>query len=99
MHKMCIESRLVSSASARPNTPPRITPAQSQGARAMLGWSQRDLATKAGISLRALINFEQGSTEPRPDTMAKLAKAFDAAGVEFTRGEGRMGVSVPVGTH
>ena len=83
-----------SSSTAGPSRP-RITVAQCRGARVMLGWSQQELADKAGISVRSLVYFEMGKREPYKRTMASLIACFEAAGVEFTAGGGRVGVAVP----
>lgn len=62
----------------------------------MLGWSQEELAEKAKVSARAVVNFELGKTVPYKRTMASLIACFEAAGVEFTAGGGRVGVAVPL---
>lgn len=72
----------------------RITAAQCRAARALLGWSQDDLAERASLSVRALINFEQGKTVPQPRTMTRLIARFEEAGIRFTSGDGRRGVSI-----
>lgn len=37
--------------------------------------SQKDLAEKSGISVNAIIGFENGRTHPRPRTLMALAEA------------------------
>lgn len=73
-----------------------ITAAQCRGARGMLGWSQKELAERAGISARALFNFENGNTTPYPKTMTDLLACFEAAGVEFIETDGRIGATIRV---
>jgi len=41
------------------------------------GISQRTLARKAGLSNTTLAYIEAGETNPRPDTLEKIAKALD----------------------
>jgi transcriptional regulator with XRE-family HTH domain len=60
-----------------------ITPAQCRAARALLGWSQIELAEKAGISAVAVNQFETGISEPRRSTLDVVRRAFERAGVVF----------------
>jgi transcriptional regulator with XRE-family HTH domain len=60
-----------------------ITPAQCRAARALLGWSQKELAEKAGISAVAVNQFETGISEPRRSTLEVVRRAFERAGVVF----------------
>jgi transcriptional regulator with XRE-family HTH domain len=42
------------------------------------GWSQQDLAVKAGLSYNAVTKLEQGAAiYPRLDTLLKLADVFN----------------------
>jgi len=46
--------------------------------RLQKGWSQQDLAVKAGISYNAVTKLEQGAAiYPRLDTLLKLADIFN----------------------
>lgn len=69
-----------------------ITPRQIRAARALLDWSQQDLADKAIVSLNALARLERGTVDPRASTLSAVEKALMRAGVEFIpetdRGEG-----------
>lgn len=49
------------------------------------GLSQPKLAEKAGISVMALRNWEQGRREPYIGTAAKLAQALGVSLAEFDR--------------
>jgi transcriptional regulator with XRE-family HTH domain len=57
---------------------------QLRAARGLLGWSQSELATRAGLSLPTVKRLE-GGFGPRVsiDAQAKLQKAIEAAGIEF----------------
>ena len=57
---------------------------QLRAARSLLGWSQSELATRAGLSLPTVKRLE-GGFGPRvsQDAQAKLQKAIEAAGIEF----------------
>ena len=56
---------------------------QIRAARALLGWSQHDLAEKAGLSQTGIARIENGTNQPNSKTIAKIEASFDAADVEF----------------
>jgi len=60
-----------------------ITPAQCRAARALLGWSQQDLATSAKVGLVTVHQLEAGTSQPRHATVDVVRRALEAAGVEF----------------
>ena len=60
-----------------------ITPAQCRAARALLKWSQQDLARESEISDVTIRHFEIGKTAPQKGTLVILRQALEAAGVEF----------------
>jgi transcriptional regulator with XRE-family HTH domain len=62
---------------------------QLRAARGLLGWSQTELATRAGLSLPTVKRLE-GGFGPRVsnDARAKLQKALESAGVEFIEENG-----------
>jgi transcriptional regulator with XRE-family HTH domain len=55
-----------------------------RAARGLLGWSQSELAARAGLSLPTVKRVEAG-TGPRvsDEARAKLQQALETAGVEF----------------
>jgi predicted transcriptional regulator len=63
------------------------TPAQIRAARALLDWTQADLAAKADISANALIAIERGKADPKLSTVNAIRRALEKAGVEFTDGD------------
>jgi predicted transcriptional regulator len=69
-----------------------ITPRQIRAARALLDWSQQQLADKAIVSLNALARLEAGKVDPRVSTVMAIQKALAKAGIEFlpsdAKGEG-----------
>jgi predicted transcriptional regulator len=69
-----------------------VTPRQIRAARALLGWSQQQLADKAIVSLNAVARLERGTVDPRVSTVAAIEKTLVKAGIEFIplgeRGEG-----------
>lgn len=58
---------------------------QVKAARALLAWSQDDLAKAAGISYPTIARLESadGPFGGRADTVAAIRAALEAAGVEF----------------
>jgi transcriptional regulator with XRE-family HTH domain len=60
-----------------------ITPAQIRAARALIGWTQSDLAEASGVSHISIKNIERGATDPRASTLAAMQAAFEHAGVVF----------------
>ena len=65
-----------------------ISPAQIRAARALLEWTQAELAKKTGISLRALNSIENGQAVPRIDSLQLIQQALEQSGVEFTEFDG-----------
>jgi predicted transcriptional regulator len=64
------------------------TPAQIRAARALLGWTQAELAAKAGISATSLNNLERAAVDPKLSTVNAIRRALENAGIEFLPGEG-----------
>lgn len=60
-----------------------LTPEQSRAARGWLGWLQRDLATRANVSLRTVASFERGEINPLPNNLTAMQRAFEAEGVRL----------------
>ena len=69
-----------------------ITARQIRAARALLGWSQQQLADNAIVSLNALARLEKGVVDSRVSTLLAIQKALMKAGIEFLeadqKGEG-----------
>lgn len=56
---------------------------QIRAARALLGWSQSDLAERAGLSQTGIARIENGTNHPNSQTLSKIEAAFDDADIEF----------------
>lgn len=66
---------------------------QIRAARALLGWTQKELADKAIVAENALARLERGQVDSRTSTLASIEQALIEAGIEFLpagggRGEG-----------
>ena len=67
-----------------------VTTRQIKAARALLAWSQADLALRSGTSEPTVARLEaaDGELRGREDTTQKLRAAIEAAGVEFIEENG-----------
>ena len=66
------------------------TIAQIRAARALLDWSQADLADHAGLSQTGIARIENGTNKPNSGTLDKINNAFDTSFVEFINGGVRL---------
>jgi len=67
----------------------------SRAARALLKWSQRELADTSGVALSTVADFENDKREPWGDNLAAIRRALEDAGVEFIQAKkGGKGVGV-----
>jgi transcriptional regulator with XRE-family HTH domain len=63
---------------------PVMTIEQLRAARGLLGWSQSELAARAGLSLPTVKRLEAGfGPHVSNEARAKLQRAIEAAGIEF----------------
>jgi transcriptional regulator with XRE-family HTH domain len=65
-----------------------ITPEQSRAARGLLDWSQTELGTRSNLSESTIRDFEKGRRVPTINNLEAIQRALEAAGVEFTNGDG-----------
>lgn len=61
-----------------------ITPAQCRAARALLNWSQPDLAGRCGVHVQTISNFEQDTGSPTQKTLKMIKQALESSGIDFT---------------
>ena len=60
-----------------------LTPSQCRAARALLNWSQQELADRSQVGIVTIRQLEAGAHEPRPATVQVVRQALERAGVEF----------------
>jgi transcriptional regulator with XRE-family HTH domain len=75
--------------------------AQIRAARALLGWSQGQLARRAGVGPATLQRIEQGDgiVKGNFSTITKIQKALEEAGIHFTEDDaGEIGVRLKIRT-
>src|SRR5207302_8840056 len=65
-----------------------ITPEQCRMARAALGLGVRDLADMASVSAMTVTRFENRRSQGAPDTVQKLRRVLESAGVIFIEQNG-----------
>lgn len=65
-----------------------LSAGQIKAARALLGWSQDDLAAATGLSVSTVRNLESGDMSPRSVTANEIRRAIENAGLEFVEPEG-----------
>lgn len=63
-----------------------ITVEQIRAARALKGWSQKELGERAGLSQTAITNIEVGKFRPTSHSASAIREAFESDGLEFIQG-------------
>jgi transcriptional regulator with XRE-family HTH domain len=64
-----------------------ICPSLCRAARALLNWSQQELATRAQVSKKTIVDYETSQVEPRRRTLRDVVQALESAGIEFLPAE------------
>ena len=75
-----------------------MTPAQCRAARALLNWTQNELAAAAEVDEATVRNFENERSAHQPATLAMMRGALEDSGVEFTNGR-QLGVKMKLLEH
>ncbi len=57
------------------------SPEDCRALRRSLGWSTQQLAAKAGLAKKTVLDFETGARAPRSITLIAIRRAFRQAGV------------------
>lgn len=77
------------------SSPDDLTPKHVRAARALLAWSQQDLAKAAGVGTSTVADFERGSRTPVANNAQAIRTALEGAGVTFLEGGAVIGPVVP----
>ena len=65
-----------------------ITPGQCRAARALIGWSQQELANQAGVGIMTVHQLEKDGSQSRRATLEVVQRALESAGIEFIEENG-----------
>lgn len=71
-----------------------LTSDQCRAGRALLRWSQRDLADRADVTKQTVANLEQDLRKLHSHTVLAIRKALENGGVEFLDSDGQKGEGV-----
>jgi transcriptional regulator with XRE-family HTH domain len=63
--------------------PTDLTPKHVRAARALLAWSQQDLAKKASVATSTVADFERGHRTPVANNAQAIRGALESAGIRF----------------
>lgn len=72
-----------------------LTAKQVRAGRALLAWSQQDLAKKAGVAASTVADFERGQRTPVPNNADAMRAALEQAGIHFPKGGAVIGPELP----
>lgn len=71
-----------------------ITPAQCRAARALLDWTQDELAERAAVSRGTIRGFESSQHALQRSTASAILRALEAGGVSFVEADRNGGEGV-----
>src|SRR5580704_6430996 len=63
-----------------------LTPEQIKAARALLAWSQQELATEARVATSTVADFERGTRTPVANNAQAIREVLEAKGLQFIAG-------------
>ncbi len=63
-----------------------LTPEQVKAARALLAWSQQELATDARVATSTVADFERGVRTPMANNAQAIRESFETKGLQFIAG-------------
>ena len=72
-----------------------LAPSQVRAGRALLAWSQQDLARNAQIGVSTVADFERGQRTPVQNNADAMRSALEKAGVKFMAGGAVLTESLP----
>src|SRR5437016_8890322 len=79
-----------------PSSPPaNLTPKHVRAARALLAWSQQDLAKAADVATSTIADFERGQRTPIANNAQAIRDALEGAGIRFLPTGAVIGPAVP----
>jgi transcriptional regulator with XRE-family HTH domain len=76
--------------------PADLTPKHVRAARALLAWSQQELAKVAGVATSTVADFERGQRTPVANNAQAIRSALEGAGIRFLPTGAVIGPAIPV---
>jgi transcriptional regulator with XRE-family HTH domain len=70
----------------RSNVENILTPEQSKAARALLAWSQQELASAARVAISTVADYERGARTPVANNAQAIREALEGQGLQFIAG-------------
>lgn len=77
------------------NPPGDLPPRHVRAARALLAWSQQDLAKRAGVATSTVADFERGRRTPVANNAKAIRSALESAGIRFLPTGAVVGPPIP----
>lgn len=74
---------------------PDLAPKHVRAARALLAWSQQDLAKAASVAISTVADFERGQRKPVANNAEAIRGALEGAGIRFLPTGAIIGPAVP----
>lgn len=75
--------------------PDELTPKHVRAARALLAWSQQELAKQAGVATSTVADFERSHRTPMANNALAIRTALEAAGISFLAQGAVIGPALP----
>jgi len=76
-------------------SPTELTPKHIRAARALLAWSQQDLAKAAGVATSTVADFERGQRTPVANNAQAIRSALEGADIRFLATGAVIGPAIP----
>jgi len=83
---------------AHSDDPLDLTPRHVKAARALLAWSQQDLAKGAKVAISTVADFERGQRTPVANNAQAIRSALEGAGIRFLPTGAVIGPTIPIVT-
>jgi transcriptional regulator with XRE-family HTH domain len=77
------------------SAPKDLTPKHVRAARALLAWSQQDLAKAADVATSTVADFERGKRTPVANNAQAIRGALEGAGIQFLSSGAVIGPALP----
>src|SRR5438132_4387693 len=77
------------------SSPEGLAPRHVKAARALLAWSQQDLAKAAKVATSTVADFERGQRTPVANNAQAIRAALEAAGIRFLPTGAIIGPAIP----